>query len=285
MIPATRSAISLPLINAMINRAPMAFLDNSTLNQKLNILPNVNDGPFSYPTINYYAIGAGDQEAYIGASGSTSLRPKSHESTDSAPFRQRPFVLRPINDDLSDVLRKDYRLRRMETHRGEQYWAYYLKKLPDAEVSPTHDYVVVDGNNNRSVPIEWNPSVSSFEPSGRSFSSVGVNVINKEIITSRVPRKIVWTPFDREEYLNVARVLYDDEGEAILGDIAIVAGLDRVVSAPSSVSGSINITECILATCMAWLPKIYDAYREEMFTAEISSSIEEPIFANVGLTR
>lgn len=285
MIPAVRSAISLPLINAMINRAPMAFLPNSTLNQKLNILPDVNNGPYDYPTINYYAIGAGDQEPYVGASGATSLRPKNHESTDSAPFKQRPFVLRQINNDLSEAERKNYRLRRLETHRGDSYWAYYLKVLPEATVSPTHDYVVVDGNNNRSSPIEWNPSTASFEPAGRSFSPVGVNVISKEIITSRVPRKIVWTTFDRDEYLKVAKILYDDEGEAIIGDIAVVAGLDRIVNAPGGNTGSINITECIMATCMAWIPRIYDAYREESFTTEISSSIEEPIFSMAGFAR
>ena len=37
MEPAIRAAVSLPIINAMINRAPFAPLPNSTLNQKYNM--------------------------------------------------------------------------------------------------------------------------------------------------------------------------------------------------------------------------------------------------------
>jgi hypothetical protein len=281
MLSAIRSGISLPIYNAMINGAPLAMLPNSTLNQKLNILPDVNDGPFAYPVIDYYAIGAGDAEPYIGASGAMTIRQKQHESTDAAPFRQRPFVLRKLNQDLTPEERKNFRLRNIITVGSDQYWAYWLRKLSPATLPPTHDYITIDQNNRRSEPLVWNPSTAAFDPVGRTLSTTGVNVINKELITSTVPREITWGEFERNEYLNVARILYNDEAEAIIGDIAIVAGRERKISAPTGNGGaSVMIDECILATVMAWISKSYDAYRGGTFEATFKSSIEEPVFAS-----
>ena len=44
MEPAIRTAASLGIINASINGAPFEELPYSTLNQKYNILPGINNG-------------------------------------------------------------------------------------------------------------------------------------------------------------------------------------------------------------------------------------------------
>ena len=97
MEPAIRTAVSLGIINASINGAPFEELPYSTLNQKYNILPGINNGPYEYPRIGYYCIGLGDMDVHVGPSGVPKTIPKLHMSTDTAPFRQRPFVVRPVD--------------------------------------------------------------------------------------------------------------------------------------------------------------------------------------------
>ena len=69
MEPAIRTAVSLGIINASINGAPFEELPYSTLNQKYNILPGINNGRYEYPRIGYYCIGLGDMDVHVGPSG------------------------------------------------------------------------------------------------------------------------------------------------------------------------------------------------------------------------
>jgi hypothetical protein len=278
MEPAIRSGIGLPIVNAMLNNCPYEALPNSTLNQKYNILNGINNGLYNYPVINYFAIGAGDIETIVlPATGTIKTRPKLHRATDAAPFKQRPFVARLLDEDLTDGEREMFALRRKETHRGKDYWVYYLCRLPTASIPPTSEYYqVIDGV--KTQPVAWNPNASDLDPIGRTYSDTGVNIIANEFISSTVPREINWTTFMKEEYLNVARVLFDNEEEAIINDIAIVAGLDKTVSVPNGHGGNFMMKEVIMATCMAWVYKQYDAVRDDLFTFVFNSSIEEPVF-------
>ena len=277
MEPAIRSAVSLPIINAMINNAPFEPLPNSTLNQKYNILNGINNGQFEYPTINYYCIGLGDMDVRVGPSGVPKTTPKLHQSTDTAPFKQRPLVLRPIDEDLTEGERSRHGLRRRETHRGADYWAYYLRRIPKAVLPPTTEYyTIVDGV--ATAPIPWTPSTSDFDPVGRTFRNTGVNVVNNEFIKSACVRTIEWGEWEREELLNVSRVLVDSEEEAFFNDIAIVGGLDKQVAVPTAVGGSFMMNEVIQATVFAWVYYNYDAVVKDRFEFNFNSSIEEPVF-------
>lgn len=278
MEPAIRAAVSLPIINAMINRAPFAPLPNSTLNQKYNILNGIGDGAFEYPTIGYYCIGLGDMEVRVGPSGVPKTTPKLHEATDAAPFRQRPLVLRPLAEDLTDAERALHALRRRETHKGNDYWAYYARRIPEATLSPTTEYyTITDGV--ATAPIPWNPVTSDFDPSGRVFSSTGVNIINNEFIKSAVIRTIEWGEWERDELLNVSRILVDSEEEAFFNDIAIVGGIDKAVSVPTAGGASVMMKEVILATVFAWVYYNYDATVKDKFSFNFNSAIEEPVFS------
>ena len=150
MEPAIRTAVSLGIINASINGAPFEELPYSTLNQKYNILPGINNGPYEYPRIGYYCIGLGDMDVRVGPSGVPKTIPKLHMSTDTAPFRQRPFVVRPVDNDLTEAERTMFGLRRRESPRGVDCWVYYACRLPPATFAPTTEYYT-----NVVRTIEW----------------------------------------------------------------------------------------------------------------------------------
>ena len=278
MEPAIRAAVSLPIINAMVNQAPFTPLPNSTLNQKFNILNGINNGMFDYPAIGYYCIGLGDMDVRVGPSGVPKTTPKLHEATDTAPFKQRPVVLRPLDEDLTEAERAMHGLRRKETHKGVDYWAYYARRIPKATLSPTTEYyTITDGV--ATAPIPWNPAVSDFDPVGRTLSSSGVNIVNNEFIKSAVIRTIEWGEWERDELLNVSKILVDSDEEAFFNDIAIVGGIDKMVSVPTANGGSVMMNEIIQATVFAWVYYNYDAKVKDRFSFNFNSAIEEPIFS------
>ena len=277
MEPAIRTAVSLGIINASINGAPFEELPYSTLNQKYNILPGINNGPYEYPRIGYYCIGLGDMDVHVGPSGVPKTIPKLHMSTDTAPFRQRPFVVRPVDNDLTEAERTMFGLRRRESPRGVDCWVYYACRLPPATFAPTTEYYTIhDGV--ATAPVPWKPSASDFDPVGRTLSNTGVNVINNEFVASNVVRTIEWTEFLRDELLNASRMLVDSEEEAFFNDIAIVGGMDKVVAVPTANGGSVMMKEIIQATVFAYVYYHYDAVVKDRFTFDFSSSIEEPVF-------
>ena len=114
----------------------------------------------------------------------------------------------------------------------------------------------------------------------------GVNQTVPDFLRSQVARVIAWNEFQRAEYLNVASIIYDDEREALVNDVAIIAARKRQVQVPGGPGGgTFMFNEAIMATIAAWVPKSYDAFRDGVFEMTFKSSIEEGVykFTNVGL--
>lgn len=275
--PAVRSAVGLRLMNALLNQTPYEILPNSTLNQALNILPDVNDGLLSYPYICAYCIGMGENETYVGPSGTGRTVPILHKSTDTNVHKLKPLVLREIDNDLTAGQRANYACRRLEVIAGKSYWAYYLGWLADPTTPPTLEYTSVV-NGIPTTPTAWIPSAEDLAPVGTVMPNLGVNRTSPDMVRSKVIRDVIWNEFQRTEYLNVANILYNDEREALIGDVGIVAARKRQVQVPATGSGTFMFTEAIMATIMAWVPKIHNAYNDDAFELGFHSSIEEGVY-------
>jgi hypothetical protein len=282
---AVRSGVWINLITAIINNAPYDPLPNSTLNHALNILPGVNDGQFLYPSICAYAIGLGDTERYTGASGVSRTVPVYHRCTDTGLHKLRPMVLRDAENDLTAGQRELFALRRSEIWRGRPHWAYYASWLPPLTTPPTLEYISIT-NGVPSTPIAWTPSAEDLTPIGTTMPNQGVNQTVPDFLRSSVARIIAWNEFQRAEYLNVASIMYDDEREALVNDVGIIAARKRQIQVPAGPGGgTFMFNEAIMATVAAWVPKSYDAFRDGTFEMTFNSSIEEGVykFTNVGL--
>lgn len=95
-----------------------------TLNTHLNIVPN-EDMP-TEPKLKYFGVGLGG--AYNVDDGFLSAAYKPDRRNMNL-YNLIPIRCRPVDEDLSDAERMNYRLRQRATIGGKEYFLYYLKVL------------------------------------------------------------------------------------------------------------------------------------------------------------
>lgn len=83
-------------------------------------------------TVDYFCIGN-------GAESKTSKSIIAERTSDTKLYNMVPFRCVPFGSDLSDEERKNYRLRKIITIKGEQYIAYYAKKISSKTLSITYN--------------------------------------------------------------------------------------------------------------------------------------------------
>src|SRR5574343_205466 len=96
----------------------------STLNEKLNIQPTATLGAGEMPTVGYMTIGIGGHMSVPGQDDIPLISNKIHRSDDASPFKLFPFVLRPIDNDISALQQQRFALRTMITIGSDEYFAY-----------------------------------------------------------------------------------------------------------------------------------------------------------------
>ncbi len=202
-------------------------LPNSTLNQKLNIHPDIDIAESDIPVVKYVAIGNGGHNFIVGGNGRVKWRAVHHTVRHTALYNQLPFVLRRPNEDLTPEQRMRYRLRRLETHHGVTYVAYYLRVLDlsmtevDLELRHVEDGVTV------STP--YAPSLEDLNPvpptllTGQAVTTTGDYVAS----TAKIP--FVMSAEDVQEFVNAVKIIEGDDGYAVISEMATVSGVDRAV--------------------------------------------------------
>lgn len=225
-------------------KLPFELKANTTLNEKFNIQSGVAPTVEQIPTLGYFAIGNGGHKYVTGAGGISVPEPVQHRATDAALFNHLPFVLREPELDLSPAQRTNYALRKQVTYNGKSYWAYYLKRFTRDNVKASMEYRVV--NNGVTVTSPFVPNSSNLNPTPPDLNSSGVNVVTGDYVASTAKFELNLAEEDVAELLHVAQVMYDDDAYAIISEIGLCTGVDKVVSA-SGVSGNFNFTEVIAA--------------------------------------
>lgn len=201
------------------------------------------------PTMRYYAIGNGGHRLSVGANGITKPEPIQHRSTDAALYNHIPFVMRELLNDLPIAERNKYGLRRIETWGGRQYATYYLKRMTLANVVAAMEYIAV--LNGVSTVTEFVPDSSNLNPVPPDLSASGVNVVTGDYVAATAKIGLVLSTADINELLSVATIIYGDDSYAIISEIALCSGVDKVVSSPSIGSTVINFNEVIAAQVMS----------------------------------
>lgn len=229
-----RTAIAIALQATKLIGAPHSFSPNTTLNEYFDINPEAHKSQTAIPNLMYYCIGRGGHRVYTDADGEAVFDPVEHSATDTGLYRPVPFVLRPLNNDLTVDERMNYRLRRLEEHDGQHYYAYYLKVLPrptmDAEIVQE---TVVDGVAT-AVPFIF--TRDNLFPTPPEISPVGTVVATAQSIRTSVRVEIDFNEWDTNEYYNVCRILKGTSQHALISEIGLVSGVDIDVSA--DVNGS-----------------------------------------------
>lgn len=215
------------LQTAQLLGLPVVLYPHTTLNEKFNINPTAAFADTEVPRMRYAAIGNGGHRMVIGANNLARPEPVQHMPRNAALYNHLPFVLREPANDLTAVERANYRLRRIESHDGKPYVAYYLKVLSLADTIAQMDYkTVVDG---QIYSQSFEPAIGDLNPTPPDLSSTGIVTTTGDYIsaTAKVPFKM--TEADIVEFMAVVNILYGDPNYAMITEIALCSGVDRSV--------------------------------------------------------
>jgi hypothetical protein len=207
---------------------PLIIKPNSTLNEKFNIHSSIAVADSDKPAMRYIALGNGGHRMVTGTNGIGRPEVIQHVPRNAALYNHLPFVLRLPTEDLTPIERLKYRLRRLETHDGITYVAYYLKVLDLENVVPQLELRTVSDGVTTST--EFSPTLADLNPTPPAINSGGVLTTTGDYIaaTGKVP--FIFTATDVVEFLNVANIIYGDEGYAMISEVALCSGVDRVVT-------------------------------------------------------
>lgn len=239
----TRSIYGAYLQSCAYMKLPFELKANTTLNEKFGIQAEATLDIDALPAMRYFSIGIGGHAFSVGANGVTKNDIVQHRATDAALYKHIPFVLRDINNDIDVTDRAKYGLRRIETHDGKQYIAYYLKRIDFTNVEVGMEYTSVE--NDVSTVTDYVPTAANLNPSPPVLSPTGVNLVTGDYVSATAKLTLVFTKAEIQEIRDACNVIYGDDNYAIISEIALCSGVDKVVTSPAINNGTINFNEVI----------------------------------------
>ncbi len=282
----TRSATSTiwydRLATALTYKKDLPIQTNTTLNQKLDILASDTLPANVFPSVAYMAIG--DKGHYAtpvtnpstGAVEDMDLDTIQHAPHHGALYNQKPFVIRPLSNDLDATKRAKYALRKKVTIGGVQYYAYYLKRLDLSAAEITT--VIYSEVNGEEVITSYVPGAATLEPVQIIPDSVNANDLLGTYIRNAIRYEIEFTSEDMTEYVNACTILGQQAASAKISELAICQGLDKSVTVESNGS-NVPFTESI-CTQVAHFAPIFEMvkYSTLGFTVVLLTGMNRPLF-------
>lgn len=225
-------------------KLPFTLEANTTLNEKFNISTGVALNANEIPAVQYVSIGNGGHEMIVSGNNSISApKPLMHRPTDAALFNHLPFILRPIANDIDATTRAKYALRKNVTIDNEEYVAYYLRRMNLTGVSAQMQLKNINNNIETSSP---------FVPTAANLSPVAPNVVGGGAVPTTgdfglasAVVSFILDEFDMTEIKNAANIIYQTEDMAIISEIALCSGVERIVGATDSNGVAFNYNEVI----------------------------------------
>jgi hypothetical protein len=248
---------------------------NTTLNQKFDIQPSAIIPPTVKPSLKCFTIGIGGHSYTTGANGIPLSQGVDHTSGDFGLYDHLPFVLRPINNDLTVEERKRYCLRKLVTIDNVNYYAYYGKRLPmdDVEVKRTKR-TVTDGET---LVEEYTPTEANLSPKPPQIPTTGVVSTSGEYLATSAIVPMPFTEKDVQELYNVAKIIYGDERYAILSEFGFCTGVDAVVSV-NTPGGQVSFNEVIGCQISAIISGHYELiYNSKGFDFSLEVGAVQPL--------
>ena len=250
-------------------------LPHTTLNEKFQVQTNVLPTSEQAPALKYFALGIGGHENRTGADGFPYTSPLNHLATDAACFQHVPFVLRQLDNDLNTIERAKYAMRVIETHDGIEYAAYYLKRLElDNVAAKVYHTAVVNGVE---TTTQYVPDSSCLSPRPPELTSDNQIITSGDYISTTAMVPIQFTQHDVDEYLRAIRVIYDNDNYAVVSEIALVSGVDKLCTGAAH-SGTVDYLEAIAAQVATFITCHYSiGFSNQGFTFEIELGASEPL--------
>lgn len=278
MEPITRTIYGNTVQTNLLLGLPHTFPAHSTLNEKFGINSSVLPTSTDNPKLGYFAIGIGGHTFTVGADNVPLPKALQHRSTDAALFSHLPFVLRLPANDLTATERAKYALRKQVVYNNTTYIAYYLKRLDLTAVAAVMQYVSVSSTGVETV-TEFVPNSSNLNPTPPTITNSGTNTVTSDYVTANALVTVLMSEDDAAELINVTKIIYNDENYALISEIALCTGVDKVVSVTSSGS-TFNMNEAIGVQVASHVPSFYSLYNANTgVSVTMKVGAAEPLYA------
>lgn len=256
------------LMSSKLLNRPFSVLPNSTLNQKFNLYPNELPAVNEYPSLAYIGIGNKGASYEVTGDGYVLTTPIPHLPRDASLYNFIPFAIRDINDDLSATERLKYRLRVPVTIGGKNYVAYYLRVLPTSNVIPSVELRNVNGES--ITTTAFTPTLSDLSPNQPNLSNVDLNNPNGDYLFSTAKINFTLNQTDITNILDACAIMYGDPRYAVINEIALCAGIDRILQGTFGGTTS-NYTEVVVSQVTTYISQ-YHALSAN--TTEVNISLD-----------
>lgn len=224
-----RSILGAHLQTHMLLGRPLKILEHSTLNEKFSIHQDEVLAENEQPTINYVTIGNGGHKLAMTETGFYYTKSHVHKPEDFALFNHIPFVCRELDNDLDSNTRLKYRLRTIQKGQdGKTYVCYYARVLNLSQSDPVVNLVTVQDGVTSMLAFE--PTLDNLSPIPTNLEVVGANTTTGDYLASNSITILELNTDEITELLNACEIMYGDEHYAIISEVGICTGVDRLVN-------------------------------------------------------
>lgn len=272
----TRTIIGSRTLSALQQGKPYTHVPFTTLNEALGIHAGVMPTEGDTPRVRYYAIGVNGHVNRTGADGGHYPQARQHRPSDFGPYRQIPFLLRSPDDDLTPAERAPYALRKLITINGENFIAYYLKRIPiDNEPVKMLHHTVIDGQE---VVVPFVPDNANLHPTPVDPPPAGAVTTNGTYLSTSALMNIHFDANDVRELTEVAKIMFGSVERALISELCLVAGSDRVLSVTDPGQSAFNMNEVVQAHIVTHITGLWPvAYQSEGFRYALDLGANEPL--------
>ena len=219
-----RTIYGIKLQTALLTNSIYTPLPNTTLNEKFNIYPN-HSLLGQYPKLNLFVIGIGGNS--IIENNVKDLKRAKHSAVDGALFKHVPFIIRELNNDISDTERAKYRLRVIQNFNGIDYICYYGKVIQTIEY---HDMIFT---TNTTEDIS---TIGLFDTNSKPEILNPVNNNNLNLLS--IPNNYILNMCkvfysmdldEIDEVKNAINIIYPDIENPIISEIGLCSSIDMLL--------------------------------------------------------
>lgn len=253
----TPTLSAMRLATALLTGALVKYPEKSTLNEHFNLLTNRIPAGTERPTIKYLCIGNRGHVAKTEADGFTDFVPVGKVANASGMFNAVPFVLREVDNDLSDEQRKNYAFRTRMTINTRNYWAYYLKRI-DMRTVETSDYLITKSGTTQTIVDHVYTDEELFPnpielPDYDYDDDSRIDIPDGRYVTSNADIKILFDEFDVQEYMNVTSIMRGSARSSVISEIALASGIDGVATGESATGSQFSYDEALGVQVMYYI--------------------------------
>lgn len=259
---------------------PYVMRPNSTLNELLGVNNGVAPAGTATPTIGYFCIGYGGISMQNCTNTKDALPfPKvyQHRADDTGLFKPIPFVMRELNNDLTPTERTKYALRKVDTIKGVKYYSYYLKRL-DLSKTRVETKIIVKNSDGTTTETDYAPTTTNLNPVPQELTVNEENILRATYGRTTATVPVTLNKEDVQEIYNVFNILHGDPMRAVISEIGLVSGVDKIVEVTTT-NGRAQFTE-VIAAQIAHINRTiqYLAANNNGFDSLFNLGVNEPLY-------